>query len=153
MSKTKVVGISRIDSKDTHGWFVRKNVQGRTYSKFFSDSRFQSKEKAFAAAKEYRARLDEKYPPPATTAFRTRVQKNNSTGVVGVSETFMRSRSGKKIPCFTVTWRPQKGVSRTRKFSIPARGREEAFKLAVKFRKEMEREMLKTRGNAAGKHR
>ncbi len=147
MTPQKAVGVSRIDTDDTHGWFVRKRHQGRTHSKFFSDSRYGSKDKAFEAATSYRAQLDEKYPLPQTRAYRSAAQKNNTTGVVGVSETYMRSRNGKKIPCFTVTWRPQKGVSRTKKFSIPAHGRDEAFRLAVDFRRQMEEEMLRTRGN------
>jgi len=145
MASKKIVGVSRIDSNGTHGWFVRKNHNGRTFSRFFSDSRFNSKKKAFEAAKTYRARLDEKYPSPPSSAFRTHPQKNSSTGVVGVSETFMRSRAGEKIPCFTVTWRPKKGVSRTKKFSITTYGREEAFRLAVEFRREKEQEMLRER--------
>jgi hypothetical protein len=147
MDSKKTVGVSRIDSKDTHGWFVRKSFQGKVYSKFFSDNRFGSKAAANEAAVTYRAQLDEKYPPPETRAFRFQVQKNNKTGVVGVSETFMRSRNGKKIPCFTVTWRPQKGKSCTRKFSILAHGREEAFRLAVEFRQLKEQEMLENRGD------
>ena len=144
-TEKKMKGISRIDSRDTHGWFVRKYRDGKTYSRFFSDSRYNSKTKALQAAQEYRAKLDEKYPPPETTAYRSKPQKNSSTGVVGVSETFMRSRSGKKIPCFCVSWRPQKGVSKSKKFSIPAYGRETAFEMAVQFRKEKEVEMLENR--------
>ena len=117
MNSKKIVGVSRIDTKNTHGWFVRKNYRGQTFSKFFSDSRFNSKEKAFAAAKEYRRKLDEKYPSSATRGFRRKPQKNSKTGVVGVSETHMRNRDGEKIPCFTVTWRPEKGKSKTKKFS------------------------------------
>ena len=146
----KIVGVSRIDTEDTHGWFVRKRHQGRTHSKFFSDSRYGSKKAAYEAAKTYRQKLDEKYPPPKTRAFRTHVPKNNTTGVVGVSETFMRSRNGKKIPCFTVTWRPVKGVSKTKKFSIPFYGRTEAFRRAVDFRQQMEEEMLRTRPAPTG---
>ena len=149
-SDTKMKGISRIDSRDTHGWFVRKYREGKTYSRFFSDSRYNSKTKALTAAKEYRAKLDEKFPPPETTAYRNMAQKNSSTGVVGVSETFMRSRSGKKIPCFCVSWRPQKGVSKSKKFSIPTYGRETAFEMAVQFRKEREAEMLENQGAGDG---
>jgi hypothetical protein len=141
----KLVGVSRIDTDDTHGWFVRKRLEGRIHSKFFSDNRYGGKKAAYEEAKTFREKLDEKYPPPKTRAFRTRPPSNNSTGVVGVSETYMRSRNGKRIPCFTVTWRPQKGVSKTKKFSILAHGRDEAFRRAVEFRKEMEAEMLRNR--------
>jgi len=141
MTKEKIPGISRIDSGNTHGWFTRKYHQGQIYSRFFSDSRYQDSMAALAAAREYRAKLDEKFPAPAT-AFRNAPQKNSSTGVVGVSETFMRSRSGQKIPCFTVTWRATKGVSRAKKFSILAYGRDEAFRRAVEFRRQKEAELL-----------
>ena len=136
-------GISRIDSGNTHGWFVRIYRKGKTISKFFSDGRYKGSELALEAAFGYKEKLETRYPPPKHRSFRTRPQKNNgTTGVVGVSETFMRSRSGQKIPCFTVSWRPSPNVSRTKKFSIVKYGREQAFEMAVAFRKAKEAEML-----------
>ena len=137
-------GISRIDSHNTHGWFVRIYRNGETISKLFSDNRYDGADAALKAALNYKERLAAKYPPPLTGSFRTRPQKNNNTtGVAGVSETFMRSRSGEKIPCFTVSWRPRPNVSRTKKFSIIKYGRERAFEMAIAFRKKKEAEMLK----------
>ena len=145
-----VKNISRIDSNDTHGWFLRMYRGGETFSKFFSDSRYQGKAEALEAAKEYKCKFEEKFPNLAsspTKGFRDKPQKNNSTGVVGVSETFIRSRGReqRKIPCFAVSWRPAPNVARTKKFSIERYGRDAAFQMAVKFRKEKEREMLQSR--------
>ncbi len=95
----------------------------------------------------YRAQLDEKYPPPETKAFRYRVQKNNKTGGGGVSETFMRSRNGKKIPCFTVTWRPEKGRSRTANSPFRRLAGRKPSEWRWEFRRLMEEEM---RGESAG---
>ena len=36
-------GISRIDSNGTHGWFVRVYRNGKTYSKLYSDKKYQVK--------------------------------------------------------------------------------------------------------------
>ncbi|MCB9079108.1 MAG: AP2 domain-containing protein [Anaerolineaceae bacterium] len=145
-----VKNISRIDSNGTHGWFLRMYRDGETYSKFFSDSRYQSQTAALEAAKDYKRRFNEKYPveaSPLAKGFRDKPQKNNSTGVVGVSETFIRSRGRgqRKIPCFAVSWRPAPNVAKTKKFSIEKYGREEAFRMAVKFRKEKEEEMIQLR--------
>lgn len=145
-----VKNISRIDSNGTHGWFLRLYRKGETFSKFFSDSRYQSKEAALEAAKDYKRHFEKKYPAhasPLNRGFRDKPQKNNSTGVVGVSETFIRSRGReqRKIPCFAVSWRPAPNVARTKKFSIEKYGRDEAFQMAVKFRKEKENEMLQSR--------
>jgi hypothetical protein len=134
--------ISRVDSKDTHGWFLRLYREGQTYSKFFSDSRYGSQEKALEAAQEYKAEYEKKYQVSTTRAYRQKPQRNNKTGVLGVSETYMRSRTGKITPCFTVSWRPKPNVSKTKKFSIATHGRQAAFEMAVAFRKKVEAEML-----------
>lgn len=143
-----IKNISRIDTKDTHGWFLRIYRTSETFSRFFSDSRYQGKQEALEAAKAFKSKLEKKYPSSSIAkGFRDKPQKNSSTGVVGVSETYIRSRGRgqRKIPCFAVSWRPKPNVTRTKKFSIEKHGREEAFKLAVEFRKEKEREILRER--------
>jgi hypothetical protein len=138
--------ISRIDSKDTHGWFFR--YYNPVHSKFFSDSRYGSKDAALEAAKQYRAEFAQKYPRPAAPGFRTKLPKNNTSGVVGVSESYTHIRSGsrKKVPCFTVTWRPKPNVTRVKKFTFTnEHDREKTLKEAIAFRKSKEREMLERR--------
>ncbi len=53
----KYRGISRIDSHDTHGWFVRAYKSGKTTSKLFSDSIFGGKEQALKKAIMFREDL------------------------------------------------------------------------------------------------
>lgn len=53
-------GVSRIDSKNTHGWFVRVYRNGKTHSKLFSDSKFGGREDGLRAAVEYRRELVER---------------------------------------------------------------------------------------------
>jgi hypothetical protein len=139
-------GISRIDSNHTHGWFVRVFRNGQTHSKMFSDGVHEGREKALRAAQKYKEEYEIKYPPThISTRLRSRPQKNNSSGVVGVSETFNRSRNGSKLPCFNVSWRPRRGAFRTKSFYISQYGsRDAAFKAAVEFRKAREAEIIKS---------
>ena len=139
-------GISRIDSRNTHCWFVRVYRDGRVHSKTFSDGVFGGKEKALEAAKAYKEEYEQANPPSYEyKRLRTRPPSNNKTGVVGVSETYGRSHSnrGEKMPCFSVTWVPTPKKPRSKKFFFSKYGdRESAFKAAVEFRKEKEKEMI-----------
>lgn len=150
MSKSRIKGISRIDSNDTHGWFVRIYHDKQTHSKFFSDRFNGGKEHALETAKQYKKNYQKDHPESTKKRpFRDRPQINNKTGVNGVSETYSRTRKGTKTPYFSVSWCPQPGKMRTRKFSIAKYGREQAFAMAVAFRKEKEVEIMKTRGLTA----
>ncbi len=136
--------ISRIDSDDTHGWFYRYYSGGRTYSKFFSDSRFGSQQAALEAAKKYKAAYEKKYPVLPRKPFLESPPSNNTTGVVGVSESYTTERGGSKtrVPCFSVTWCPEPCKPKIKKFIYRDElEREEAFREAVAFRKQVERDM------------
>lgn len=50
-------GITRIDSHDTHGWFVRAYKAGKTTSKLFSDAVYGGKNKALKEAMDFRESL------------------------------------------------------------------------------------------------
>ena len=53
--KSKYHGISRIDSKHTHGWYVRVYANGGVFvSKLFSDRLYGGKQKALENAIKYR---------------------------------------------------------------------------------------------------
>ncbi len=139
-------GISRIDSRNTHCWFVRVYRDGKIHSKSFSDGVHGSKAQAFEAAQEYKKEYERKNPPSNTSKrLRTKPLSNNKTGVVGVSETYGRAQGNKgaKMPCFSVTWVPTPNKPRCKKFFFSKYGdRDSAFKAAVEFRKDREREML-----------
>ncbi len=139
-------GISRIDSRNTHCWFVRIYRDAKVHSKTFSDGVYGSKAKALKAAQEYHKEYVRQHPPlPEYKFLRTKLPKNNKTGVVGVSETYSKTQGkrGEKVPCFSVTWVPTPRKPRCKKFIFyHYGGRDEAFKAAVEFRKEREREMI-----------
>ena len=139
-------GISRIDSKHTHCWFVRIYRDGKVHSKSFSDGVYGGKAKSLKAAQEYKEEYEREHPPSyASTRLRLKPLSNNATGVVGVSETYGRAQSNKgaKMPCFSVTWVPIPNKPRCKKFYFSKYGdRESAFEAAVEFRKAREREIL-----------
>ncbi len=139
-------GISRIDSKHTHGWFVRVYYEAsREHRKFFSDGPCGGKDEALQQAIEYRDEYKRKYPPPEKLPFQRKPTAANTSGVNGISETFSRSkRTGKKLPCFSVFWAPKKNTRKNKRFYLSHYGsREEAFEAAVEFRKEKEAEILR----------
>ena len=137
-------GVIRIDSDSTHGWQVRVYRHGKTYSRLFSDRRHGGKEDAFQKAVEYRRTLEEEVaalPEAAPRRRLIRANKNNATGVVGISRTFKRDRRGVKHEVYAVSWNPEPGVARGTSFSIKKYGEDAAFKMACKLRWERMREI------------
>ncbi|NNF56947.1 MAG: AP2 domain-containing protein [Rhodothermaceae bacterium] len=133
----KAKGVIRIDSDSTHGWQVRVYRHGKTYSKLFSDRKSGGKEEAFQQAVEYRKSLEAEVAAMPESAPRRRLirrNKNNSTGVVGISRTFKRDRRGVKHEVYAVSWNPEPGVARGTSFSIKKYGEDTAFKMACKLR-------------------
>lgn len=141
MRSAKMKGISRIDSGATHGWFVRAYRDGRTYSKFYSDLKNGSKAKAFKLASAYRDELRDRLGPPSPKPRIMRVNSSNQSGVIGVSLTKRESISGKKTLFYTVSWRPEPNIAQNKSFSVAKWGDKKAFQLAVKFRKDREKEI------------
>ncbi len=130
-------GIIRIDSDSTHGWQVRVYRHGKTYSRLFSDRKHGERETAFQAASAYRATLEGEVaalPDVPSQRRLIRRNRNNSTGVVGISRTFKRDRRGVRHEVYAVSWNPEPGVARGTSFSIKRYGEDTAFGLACKLR-------------------
>ena len=130
-------GIIRIDSDSTHGWQVRVYRHGKTYSRLFSDRKLGGREEAFEAAQTYRSTLEdevEQMPPPPPRRRLVHRNRNNSTGVVGISRTYKRDRRGIRHEVYAVSWNPEPGVARGTSFSIKRYGEDTAFRLACKLR-------------------
>lgn len=137
---TKNKGISRVDSGSTHGWFVRGYRNGRTFSKLFSDNKFENKKASLEAARLFRDGLFseiEKVPKRQRARRIVRSDTRNKTGVIGVCYTVKTSPNGTKHPCYSVSWRPTLGVQKCTSFSIKKYGKKKAFQLAVAHRKKM----------------
>ncbi len=145
-------GVIRIDSDSTHGWQVRVYRHGKTYSRLFSDRKLGGREKAFEAATQYRKELEtevSKIPEAAPRRRLIRHNKNNTSGVVGISRTFKRDRRGIRHEVYAVSWNPEPGVARGTSFSIKRYGEDEAFRRACKLRWEKMKEIYGDRYDVA----
>lgn len=142
MSRNSVYGISRVDNEAsrTHGWLVTIQRRGVIHRKHFSDGVFGGKQKAFAAAKQFRDEIIAKHPPFSLREYSSIVKKNNRSGVVGVcrycaSET--RDMPEDKQRWFWVaSWPLPSGKRKRVKFSVNKYGEDGAFKMALKARKD-----------------
>lgn len=137
--KKKKKGISRIDSGSTHGWFVRVYRNGKTYSKLYSDKKYGGKEKALRyaeKAQELAQESIEQIPKKYTERMVTNTSRNK-TGIVGVSKTRKKNRSGTHNWYYQVTWTEGPGVVKNKQWSISKYGDREALKMAVNFRDEI----------------
>ncbi|MEM1044172.1 MAG: hypothetical protein AAGI91_16305 [Bacteroidota bacterium] len=141
-------GVIRIDSDSTHGWQVRVYRHGKTYSKLFSDRKCGGKEEAFQQALVYRDELQaevDAMPESEPKRRLIRHNKNNATGVLGVSRTFKRDRHGHRHEVYAVSWNPAPGEARGTSFSIRKYGEETAFKMACKLRFQKMKEIYEDR--------
>jgi hypothetical protein len=129
-------GISRIDAKGTHGWYVRIYKNGKTYSKLYSDNKYGGKDRALNFAKKARQiALDTLKSIPDDESRRLVTHdKRNKSGIIGVSRTTKTNADGIKSEYFQVTWSPEKGKIKNRQWSVKKYGEEEAFRRAKEFR-------------------
>ncbi len=129
-------GITRIDAKGTHGWYVRIYKKGKTYSKLYSDNRYGGKDKALAFAQKARKiALDTLRSLPENNVRRlVSHDKRNKSGIIGVSRTTKTTADGDTSIYYQVTWSPEKGKIKNRQWSVRKYGEEGAFKRAKEFR-------------------
>lgn len=134
-------GISRIDSKGTHGWYVRVYKNGKTYSKLYSDRKYGGKERALKIAQKAHKMAVEAMKAIPTKRSRRLVKsdKRNKSGVIGVNRTQKHNRSGTVSEYYQVTWSPKPGKIKNKQWSIRKYGEEKAFKLACEFRHQVMR--------------
>jgi hypothetical protein len=131
-------GISRIETSSTLGWYVRVYRNKKTYSKYFSDTKFGGKDKALETAifqKEELSRMISKIPKKPTKRRVVTKDKRNITGVLGVSRTSKKASNGKSYDCYTVSWRPEPKVQKSTSFSIKKYGEEKALEMAIELRR------------------
>ena len=137
-------GVIRIDSDSTHGWQVRVYRHGKTYSRLFSDRKYGDRDQAFEAAVAYRKELEQEVAQLPEVPARRRLirrNRNNTSGVVGVSRTYKQDRRGIRHEVYAVSWNPEPGVARGTSFSIKRYGEDTAFRMACKLRWEKMKEI------------
>lgn len=111
----KVKNVFRIDTGRTHGWQVRICRDGEWHRKFFSDSKFESREAAYEAAVQHRNEVLETVPdlPEGEAAHlhtpeihERRWRSRTRTGVKGLGftmTTYSRAKDDKR-PYITAHW-------------------------------------------------
>jgi len=127
----KLKGISRVDTDDTHGWLVRHYLNSYTFSRFFSDLKHGSREKAFIKALMYKYDRESVFMSQKKTRSK---QKNNQSGVSGVAKVKRFKHDGTYYFCYVATWKSDDDIYRTKSFSSLKYGTKEAFRLAVAYR-------------------
>lgn len=138
-------GISRIDTKDTHGWNARVYFKGRSYSKLFSDNLWDGREVALDEAIYWRDQKERELGKPRTNRVVVMRNPRNRSGTIGVCRKLKKYI--KRGKCYTedvyeVTCTPLAGRG-SKKTSVSVRkwGEEEALKRAIAIRKRMERDI------------
>lgn len=133
-----------MDYERATGWLVRVYRGGKTHSKFFADSLHGGKPRAKAAAIGYRDKYEELHPRAPRSIPQSAISTRPvlaSSRIRGVSETFQRASSGKKIPCFSVSYRLG-GIRKSKRFyHHHFTSRRAALRAAAEFRQEVERQM------------
>jgi hypothetical protein len=146
--KGRYRGISRIDSKvkNMHGWFARVYLDGKVYaSKYFNDNKYDGRRNGLRAAMEWRreteAERNRKFPHAKHPRRRVTRDRRNKTGIIGISRTHSRNRSGTYTISYQVTWRPRPNVVKSRSFSVKKYGEVGALWRAWKVRQKVEMKM------------
>lgn len=128
--------ICRIDheASHTHAWRVTLQRCNDMILKTFSDAVYGGKRKALNAALEYRdALLLQNSPFQHQVWVRTRLRKNNTSGIPGVAryDKLANPRTGRRDVFWLAHWVTEHGASGKRKFSVLIYGERQAKRLAV----------------------
>jgi hypothetical protein len=126
--------IFRIDTGNTHGWQVRVQRNKKLHSRFFSDSRFESRDQSRVAAELFRDELLDKVgrAQPAVGHLHTARAKRRAwealtrTGIEGLGVTWQMEKSGQRYPYVQAHWVDNEGTRRASKRSIEKHGVQEA---------------------------
>jgi len=134
--------ITRMDYQGTHGWWVRifdsRKSNGKV-SKFFRDTKYESKEEGLREAKKFRDRhFNHLTRAQKTIDHKGKLGKIYSEGVY-VS---WKTRGGFSYPYATASW-SEGGKQHHRQFSIEKYGYDEAWEKAKAVRKEMTKHKIK----------
>ena len=132
--------IVRVDheASRTHAWRATLQRWNGITVKTFSDSVHHGKRNALKAALEYRNAILLRHSPLKHHVWvRTRLRKNNTSGIPGVGRygVVANSRTGRRQVFWLAFWVDEHGVRRQRKFFISSYGERQAKGLAIAERK------------------
>jgi len=127
--------IIRIDGKRSHGWQVKFSFQEREISKFFSDGKYGSVEKALDEARNFRDSFLVDWQAVKTTQGVTK-HPSDVGKVMGVF--FVKGKKKANSHEYSSHWRAQwntpEGERKFANFFVATHGYEEAHNLAVQAR-------------------
>ena len=137
---TRPRNICRIDheASRTYAWRTTLQRWNGITVKTFSDSVHHGKRNVLKAALEYRNTLLLWHSPFKHHVWlRTRLRKNNTSGIPGVGryEVVADSKTGRRQVFWLAFWVDESGVRRQRKFFISIYGDRRAKRLAMAERK------------------
>jgi hypothetical protein len=122
------------------GWTVRLHRAGKSFEQFFGDAAHGGKQAALLAAREIRDAKEKEMPTYSKREIAEIITRRNSSGVRGVrikkkphtladgEETFYLSAEA--------SWSPRPNVTKKKTFSLDLYGEDEAWKMALKARKD-----------------
>ena len=137
------MSISRVDQpeRNNYGYYVRVTRNGKQYAKFFSDSREGGKRKALQSARKHEAVLLAELPE---VNRRGKITARNNSGRVGVSRS-SSVRRGHEYEYWQASW-SDGSEKKSVKFSINKYGEDKARRMAIKARREWEKEEAAQQG-------
>ncbi len=122
------------DANRDHGWVVTLQRKGTSVVKRFSDGVYGGAREALKAAVKYRdSFLARDEPFDHQIWIRTRLRKNNTSGIPGVLRYEVPSDpDAENVRVYWIAvWTDERGVTRQRKFSVARYGEQEAKLLAI----------------------
>lgn len=133
--------IIRIDheASRTYAWRVTLQRRNKIVIKPFSDAIYGGKRKALKAAREYRdALLLQHSVFDHQIWVRTRLRKNNTSGIPGVAryEVVANHNTKRRVTFWLASWVNENGASRKRKFYVSRYGEHQAKRLAIAEREQ-----------------
>ena len=122
------------------GWTVRLHRAGKVFEQFFGDATHGGKRSALLAARQCRDAKEITMPTFSRRKIMEIVSHRNSSGVRGVRIKKARHVLADGEESFYLSaeasWSPQSNVIRKKSFSLDLYGVEDAWKLALKARKD-----------------
>ena len=110
--------ISRIDTDDTHGWYVRVKRKGHNFQKLFSDQKLGNKDWALIQAMIYTDECVES------------IEKKTAKDDFAKIKKILKHSRGYSYPVYEVSWQFVKGQTKKKSFSIKKFGEEAALQKA-----------------------
>lgn len=123
--------VTRIDSVNTHGWYVRVHRQGVKYEKLFSDQKCGGKDWALIKALIF---ADESLE---------RMNKDNPKKITPRIYRMKKKSRGYEYEFYEVAWSPEPYKRKKKAFSITSLGEEKARKKAESLANDISKKLNK----------